>query len=82
MPLAPLWAQLVTDGPASNACVESWMKTAKRQLIQDKKQLTPWELAEVILKDATVSRKHLLIPPHYGKKGHRVGREMDDPEEH
>ena len=81
MPLAPLWAQLITDGPASNACVESWMKTVKHQLLQGKKRLPPGELVEVILKDATARRKELLIPPQSGKKRHKAGQGMDDAEE-
>ena len=81
MPLAPLWAQLVTDGPASNACIESWMKTIKHQLLQGRKRLPPGEVVEVILRDATARRKQLLIPPRPEKKRRKVQRTMDDAEE-
>ena len=81
MPLAPLYAQLVTDVPASNACVESWMKTMKHQLLQGKKRLPPGEVVEVILRDATARRKQLLIPPRPEKKRRKVERTMDDAEE-
>ena len=81
MPLAPLWTQLTTDGPVSNACVESWHKTVKRQILMGKKRLPPGELIELLLQDAAAREKESIIPPKKNRKKRRTEEGPEDAEE-
>ena len=72
MPLAPLWSQVVTSQPVSNACVETWFKTVKKNIMFNRKRLQPGEFVELLMKETTARQKESLIPPRLTSRKRRA----------
>ena len=69
MPLAPLWSQLITEKTTTNACVESYMRILKKEILRGRRRLNPADFTHVIMTDMTRRMKADLIPQRPVRKG-------------
>ena len=59
MPLAPLWSQIISEETTTNACVESYMRIIKKEILRGRRRLNPADFAHVIMTDVTRRMKEL-----------------------